>query len=109
MGDLTALEICTIAIQLALCMQLGTICIHLYSAPKLLEKASFKLEPQYECSVLPRIFLRNSGGAGIIHTWCNNSHHDLPLKCLSLQIELIDLARRDYLAFVFIAAPLVMR
>ena len=50
-----------IAIQLALCMQLGTLCIqlsHLYSAPKLLEKASFKLEPQYERSrsVLPRIF-----------------------------------------------------
>ena len=54
-----------IAIQLALCMQLGTLCIqlnHLYSAPKLLEKASFKLEPQYERSVLPRIFKRNSGG-----------------------------------------------
>ena len=50
-----------IAIQLALCMQLGTIC-HLYSPPKLLEKPSFRLEPQYECSVLPRIFLRNSGG-----------------------------------------------
>ena len=48
-----------IAIQLALCMQLGTLCIqlsHLYSPPKLLEKASFKLEPQYERSVLPRIF-----------------------------------------------------
>ena len=47
-----------IAIQLALCMQLGTLCIlsHLYSAPKLLEKASFKLEPQYERSVVPRIF-----------------------------------------------------
>ena len=62
---LTALEICKIAIQLALCMQLGTLCIqlsHLYSAPKLLEKASFKLEPQYECSVLPRIFLRKWGG-----------------------------------------------
>ena len=57
--NLTALEICMIAIQLALCMQLGTLCIqlsHLYSAPKLLEKSSFKLEPQYECSVLPRIF-----------------------------------------------------
>ena len=56
---LTALEICMIAIQLALCMQLGTLCIqlsHLYSAPKLLEKASFKLKPQYERSVLPRIF-----------------------------------------------------
>ena len=55
---LTALEICMIAIQLALCMQLGTRCIqlsHLYSAPKL-EKSSFKLEPQYERSVLPRIF-----------------------------------------------------
>ena len=55
-----------IAIQLALCMQLGTLCIqlsHLYSAPKLLEKAaSFKLEPQYERSVLPRIFLRTRGG-----------------------------------------------
>ena len=62
---LTALEICMIAIQLALCMQLGTLCIllsHLYSAPKMLEKASFKLEPQYERSILPRIFLRNSGG-----------------------------------------------
>ena len=56
---LTALEICMLAIQLALCMQLGTLCIqlsHLYSAPKLLEKASFKLEPQYERNVLPRIF-----------------------------------------------------
>ena len=48
-----------IAIQLALCMQLGTLCIqlsHSYSAPKLLEKASFKLEPQYERSVLPSVF-----------------------------------------------------
>ena len=38
----TALGMCMIAIQLALCMQLGTLCIqlsHLYSAPKLLEKA----------------------------------------------------------------------
>ena len=37
---LTALEICMVAMQLALCMQLGTLCIqlsHLYSAPKLLE------------------------------------------------------------------------
>ena len=37
---LTALEICMVAIQLALCMQLGTLCIqlsHLYSDPKLLE------------------------------------------------------------------------
>ena len=54
-----------VAIQLALCMQLGTFCIqlsHLYSAPKLLEKASFKLEPQYECSVLPRIFEGIVGG-----------------------------------------------
>ena len=37
---LTALEICMVAIQLALCMLLGTLCIqlsHLYSAPKLLE------------------------------------------------------------------------
>ena len=37
---LTALEICMVAIQLALCMQLGILCIqlsHLYSAPKLLE------------------------------------------------------------------------
>ena len=37
---LTALEIGMIVIQLALCMQLGTLCIqlsHLYSAPKLLE------------------------------------------------------------------------
>ena len=61
---LTALEICMIAIQLALCMQLGTLCIqlsHLYSAPKLLEKASFKLEPQYERNVLPRIFLKWGG------------------------------------------------
>ena len=48
-----------IAIQLALCLQLGTLCIqlsHLFSAPKLLEKSSFKLEPQYERNVLPRIF-----------------------------------------------------
>ena len=48
-----------IAIQLSLCMQFGTLCIqlsHLYSAPKLLEKSSFKLESQYERSVLPRIF-----------------------------------------------------
>ena len=47
-------------------MQLGTLCIqlsHLYSAPKLLEKASFKLEPQYERSALPRIFW-SSGGWG---------------------------------------------
>ena len=56
---LGTLEICIVAIQLVLCMQLETLCIqlrHLYSAPKLLEKASFKLELQYECSVLPRIF-----------------------------------------------------
>ena len=73
-----------IAIQLALCMQLGTLCIqlsHLYSAPKLLEKSSFKLEPQYERSVLPRIFIMARGGRNV----------------------------RDYLAFVFIAAPLVKR
>ena len=58
MGDPDALEICMIAIQLALCMQFGTLCIqlsHLYSAPKL-DKASFKLEPQYERSVLPSVF-----------------------------------------------------
>ena len=58
MGDPDALEICMIAIQLALCMQFGTLCIqlsHLYSAPKL-DKASFKLEPQYERSVLPCVF-----------------------------------------------------
>ena len=58
MGDPDALEICMIAIQLALCMQFGTLCIqlsHLYSAPKL-DKASFKLEPQYERSVLLRVF-----------------------------------------------------
>ena len=58
MGDPDALEICMIAIQLALCMQFGTLCIqlsHLYSAPKL-DKASFKLEPQYESSVLPSVF-----------------------------------------------------
>ena len=54
-----------ITIQLAFCMQLGTLCIqlsHLYSAPMLLEKASFKLESQYECSVLPRIFKGIVGG-----------------------------------------------
>ena len=58
MGDPDALEICMIAIQLALYMQFGTLCIqlsHLYSAPKL-DKASFKLEPQYERSVLPSVF-----------------------------------------------------
>ena len=35
-----------IAIQLALCMQLGTLCIqlsHLYSAPKLLKKSSLRV------------------------------------------------------------------
>ena len=90
---------CMIAIQLALCMQLGTLCIqlsHLYSVPKLLEKASFNLEPQYERSVLPRIFLRNSGaggrrgrGEGEQALWQGGV--------------------RDYLAFVFIAAPLVKR
>ena len=56
-----------VAIQLALCMQLGTLCIqlsHLYSAAKLLEKASFKLEPQMNDSVLPRIFKRSIWGAG---------------------------------------------
>ena len=60
MGDPDALEICMIAIQLALCMQFGTLCIqlsHLYSAPKL-DKASFKLEPQYERSVLPCVFFK---------------------------------------------------
>ena len=53
-----------VSIQLALCMQLRTLCFqlsHLYSAPKLLEKASFKLEPQYERSALPRI----SGVVGV--------------------------------------------
>ena len=37
---MTALEICMVAIQLGLCMQLGILCIqlsHLYSAPTLLE------------------------------------------------------------------------
>ena len=64
---LTALEICMVAIQLVLCMQLGNLCIqlnHLYSALKLLKKASFKLEPQYERSVLTRIFLRSGGEWG---------------------------------------------
>ena len=85
-----------IAIQLALCMQLGTLCIqlsHLYSAPKLLEKASFKLEPQYERSVLPRIFFKGivvgEGGQAL---WQGGGRNV-----------------RDYLAFVFIAAPLVKR
>ena len=84
-------------------MQLGTLCIqlsHLYSAPKLLEKASFKLEPQYQRSVLPRIFLRNSvcggggGGGGGQVLWQGGGRNV-----------------RDnlYLAFVFIAAPLVKR
>ena len=53
--------------QLALCMQLGTPCIqlsHLYSAPKMLEKASFKLEPQYERSVSPGFFEGIVGGGG---------------------------------------------
>ena len=91
-----------IAIQLALSMQLGTLCIqlgtlciqlsHLYSAPKLLEKASFNLEPQYERSVLPRLFLRNSGGQG------GGGGQVLWQGGV-----------RDYLAFVFIAAPLVKR
>ena len=66
MGDLAALEICVVSIQLALCMLLGTLCIllsHLYSFHKLLENASFKLEPQYERSALPRIFW-SSGGVG---------------------------------------------
>ena len=54
-----------IAIQLALCMQLGTLCIqlsYLYSAPKLLEKASIKLEPQYEHSVSTGLFEGIVGG-----------------------------------------------
>ena len=75
-----------IAIQLTLCMQLRTLCIqlsHLYSAPKLLEKTSFKLEPQYEHSFLPRIF-----------------HYGK---------EVGELLGTIYLAFVFIAAPLVKR
>ena len=70
---LTALEICKIAIQLALCMQLGILCIqlsHLYSAPKLLEKASFKLEPQYERNLFSPGFFKGivggGGGAGIM-------------------------------------------
>ena len=49
-----------IAIHLALCMQLSTLCIqlsHSYSAPKL-EKASFKLEPQYERSDIPIYFFK---------------------------------------------------
>ena len=53
-----------VSIQLALCMQLGNLNIqlsHLYSAPKLLERASFKLEPQYEGSALPRIFWSSGG------------------------------------------------
>ena len=58
-----------IAIQLALCMQLGTLCIqlsHLYSAPKLLEKASFKLEPQYDAVFSPGFF-EGGGGEGGSH------------------------------------------
>ena len=83
-----------IAIQLALCMQLGTLCIqlsHLYSAPKLLVKASFKLEPQYERSVLPRIFKEWEGVRGQA-LWQGGGRNV-----------------RDYLAFVFIAASLVKR
>ena len=83
-----------VAIQLALCMQLGTLCIqlsHLYSAPKLLEKASFKLEPQYECSVLPRIFEGIVGGEG------GGRHYGK------------EVGEMLWTIFVFIAVPLVKR
>ena len=56
-----------IVILLALCMQLGTLCIllsHLYSAPELLEKACFKLCHNMNAVFSPRIFKRNSGGGG---------------------------------------------
>ena len=56
-----------VANQLDLYMQLGTLCIqlsHLYSAPKLLEKAIFKLESQYERSVLSRMSNWGGGGGG---------------------------------------------
>ena len=45
MGDPDALEICMIAIHLALCMQFGTLCIqlsHLYSAP-MLDRSLFQV------------------------------------------------------------------
>ena len=73
-------------------MQLGTLCIqlsHLYSAPKLLEKASFKLEPQYERSALPRIFWSSEG-------WGRRLGKEVG-EMLAFVI---------YLAFMFIAAPL---
>ena len=71
-----------VAIQLALCMQLGTLCIqlsHMYSAPKLLEKASFKLEPQYECSVLPRIWEKGGGGQAL---WQGGGRNVMDYLCV---------------------------
>ena len=60
-GWVKTLEICMIAIQLVLCMQLGTLCIqlsHLYSAPKLLEKASLKLELNMNAVCSPQDFFK---------------------------------------------------
>ena len=56
-----------IAIQLALCVQLGTLCIqlsHLFSAPKLLKNASFKLEPHYVCLFSPGFKKKGNSGGG---------------------------------------------
>ena len=81
---LTALEICMIVIQLALCMQLGTLCIqlsHLYSAPKLLENPLSSWSHNMNVVFSPDFSL-----------WQGGRRND-----------------RDYLAFVFIAAPLVKR
>ena len=88
---LAALEICMVAIQLALCMQLGTFCIqlsHLYSAPKLLEKAPSSWSHNMNAVFSPGFFFGVVGGQVLGQGGG---------RCVI------------YLAFMFIAAPLAKR
>ena len=73
---LAALEMCMVAIQLAICTQLGILCIqlsHLYSAPKLLEKVSFKLGHNMNAVFSPlKKKSSGEGGTGIrVRRWEN--------------------------------------
>ena len=64
-----------VAMQLAICMQLGSLCVqlsHLYSAPKLLEKVSFKLGHNMNAVFSPGLKKKRvvGGGAGIrVRRW----------------------------------------
>ena len=93
---LTALEICMIAIQLALCMQLGTLCIqlsHLYSTLSCLKKPLSSWSHNMNAVFSPGFFegiVGGGGGGGGQALWQGGGRNV-----------------RDYLAFVFIAAPLV--